>query len=76
MCALIQPLNNLNTLVLGPVSAPMAKRAGNYHFQLLLQNNQRLKLHALLDQLIPLLYNTKESKKVRWSVDIDPVDLY
>jgi len=76
VCALIQPLNNLNTLVLGPVSAPMAKRAGNYHFQLLLQNNQRLKLQALLDQLIPLLYNTKESKKVRWSVDIDPVDLY
>ena len=76
VCQLIQSINGSNTLVLGPVSAPMAKRAGNYHFQLLLQNNQRIKLHSLLEQLVPQLYNLKEGKKVRWSVDIDPVDLY
>ncbi|MCK4841466.1 MAG: primosomal protein N' [Methylococcales bacterium] len=73
---LIQQYNHLNTQVLGPVSAPMAKRVGNFHFQLLLQNSQRKNLQSLLDQIIPLLYSLKESKKVRWSVDVDPVDLY
>jgi len=63
-------------LILGPVSAPMAKRAGNYHFQLLLQNTHRKQLQSLLDQLVPQLYSMKESKKVRWSLDVDPVDLY
>jgi primosomal protein N' (replication factor Y) len=65
-----------NTLILGPVAAPMVKRAGYYHFQLLLQNPQRKGLHALLALLIPQLYTLKEAKKVRWSLDIDPVDLY
>jgi len=76
VCEMIKSMSNHNTLVLGPVSAPMAKRAGNYHFQLLLQNNQRKNLQLLLDQLIPELYRLKEAKKVRWSLDIDPVDLY
>jgi primosomal protein N' (replication factor Y) len=65
-----------NTLILGPVAAPIVKRAGYYHFQLLLQNPQRKGLHALLALLIPQLYTLKEAKKVRWSLDIDPVDLY
>jgi len=76
VCEIILGLENHNTLVLGPVSAPMAKRAGHYHFQLLLQNKQRKHLQLLLDQLIPKLYSLKEAKKVRWSLDVDPVDLY
>jgi primosomal protein N' (replication factor Y) len=76
VCTIIQQINNNNTLILGPVSAPMAKRAGYYHFQLLLQNTHRKRLQTLLDQLIPQLYKIKEGKKVRWSIDIDPVDLY
>ncbi len=76
VCEIIQNMETHNTLVLGPVSAPMAKRAGNYHFQLLLQNNQRKYLQLLLDQLIPEIYRLKEAKKVRWSLDVDPVDLY
>ncbi|MFK5948907.1 MAG: primosomal protein N' [Methylococcales bacterium] len=76
VCGIIQSLENYNCLILGPVSAPMAKRAGNYHFQLLLQNNQRKYLQLLLDQLIPELYSLKEAKKVHWSLDVDPVDLY
>jgi primosomal protein N' (replication factor Y) len=54
----------------------MVKRAGNYHFQLLLQNSSRKNLQIMLDQLVPLLYNAKEGNKVRWSLDVDPVDLY
>ncbi len=76
VCEIIQTMESYNTLVLGPVSAPMAKREGNYHFQLLLQNTHRKNLQLLLGQLIPQLYLLKEAKKVRWSLDIDPVDLY
>ncbi|MFW5444391.1 MAG: primosomal protein N' [Methylococcaceae bacterium] len=76
ICGILKSINTLNTQVLGPVSAPMAKRAGNYHFQLLLQNTQRKSLQQLLAQLIPQLYTLKEAQRVRWSLDVDPVDLY
>ncbi len=76
VCGLIQSINCMTTQVLGPVSAPMAKRAGYFHFQLLLQNVSRKSLQTLLDQLVPLLYSVKECNKVRWSLDVDPVDLY
>ncbi len=73
---LIQNLKSTNTQVLGPVSAPMAKRAGYFRFQLLLQNAKRKGLQSFLTELIPQLYQLKESQKVRWSIDVDPVDLY
>ncbi len=76
VCDIINSINNMDTMVLGPVSAPMAKRAGYFHFQLLLQNNRRKKLQAFLDLLIPELYSVKGGSKVRWSIDVDPVDLY
>jgi primosomal protein N' (replication factor Y) len=73
---IIQTINNTDTSVLGPVSAPMAKRANNYHFQLLLQNNLRKNLQLFLNQLVPQLYRIKKANKVRWSIDVDPVDLF
>jgi primosomal protein N' (replication factor Y) (superfamily II helicase) len=67
---------NGKTHILGPVSAPMAKRAGQFRYQLLLQSEQRKSLHHLLDKMIELIEKMPESKKVRWSLDVDPVDLY
>ena len=74
--ALVQELNTGHTQVLGPVSAPMARRAGLYRYQLLFQNTRRQELHVLLDVLIPEIAKLKQAKKVRWSLDVDPVDLY
>ena len=62
--------------ILGPVPAPMTKRAGFYRYQLLLQSPHRADLHALLDKLIPNVSKLKAAVKIRWSLDIDPVDLY
>ena len=62
--------------VLGPVPSPMARRAGQYRFQMLFQSNKRQDLHALLDNLIPRIEKIKVAKMVRWSLDVDPVDLY
>lgn len=65
-----------NTLLLGPVPAPMPKRAGQFRYQLLLQNKQRKPLHQLLNQLIPAISQLKLARKVKWSLDVDPIDLY
>ena len=62
--------------ILGPVSAPMARRAGFYRYQLLFQSQKRQELHALLDLLVPKIEKLKQANKVRWSLDVDPVDLY
>lgn len=71
-----EQLNTGQTSIMGPVSAPMARRAGRFRFQLLFQNNGRPALHALFDALIPEIERMKLSKSVRWSLDVDPVDLY
>ncbi len=65
-----------HTHILGPVAAPMARRAGLYRYQLLFQSSRRPELHALLDVLMPKIEKLKLAKKVRWSLDVDPVDLY
>ncbi len=67
----------INTVqLLGPVPAPMAKRAGFYRYQLLFQSQHRPDLHTLLAKLIPEAAKFKLAAKVRWSLDVDPVDLY
>ncbi len=61
--------------VFGPVNAPMARRAGRYRAQLLLQAGDRQALHRLLQHLRPLLEEHPHARKVQWSIDVDPVEL-
>jgi primosomal protein N' (replication factor Y) len=49
-----------------------ARRRG----QLLLTGEQRPPLQSALGQWIPRLYALKSARKVRWSIDVDPMDLY
>lgn len=62
--------------VLGPVPAPMARRAGRRRYQLLFQSSKRKVLHELIDALLPVISELAEVRRVRWSIDVDPVDLY
>ena len=62
--------------VLGPVPAPMEKRAGRYRAQILLQSSSRAALQKTLSAWIPPLDELASARKVRWSVDVDPVDLF
>jgi primosomal protein N' (replication factor Y) len=62
--------------VLGPVPAPMEKRAGLYRYQLLFQSINRSDLQKCLDELIQNIATIKNVNKIRWSLDVDPVDLY
>ncbi|MCW5580696.1 MAG: primosomal protein N' [Luteimonas sp.] len=60
----------------GPMAAPMPKRAGMHRAQLLLSARVRRDLHAALDRALPAIHDLPEARKVRWSLDVDPVDLY
>ncbi|WP_096363655.1 primosomal protein N' [Thiohalobacter thiocyanaticus] len=60
----------------GPVPAPMEKRAGRYRAQLLVQSAARAALHRLLDAWIPVLAESPAARRIRWSVDVDPVDTF
>ena len=73
---MIEENKNHSVEIMGPASAPMARRAGRYRCQLLLQHGNRQDLHDLLDWLMPKIANLKQARKVRWSLDVDPLDLY
>jgi primosomal protein N' (replication factor Y) (superfamily II helicase) len=62
--------------LLGPVPAPMERRAGRYRAQLLVQANARAPLHRLLATWLLMLESMPSGRSVRWSLDVDPVDLY
>ncbi|PJC85644.1 primosomal protein N' [Vibrio sp. HA2012] len=62
-------------LLLGPIPAPMAKRAGKVRWQLLLQTSSRKIMQQLLHSAKPAINLLPLSKKVRWSMDIEPQDL-
>jgi len=61
--------------VLGPVSPPMARRAGRFRAQLLIVASRRSVLAMLLRAGIPEVELLPEQRRVRWSLDIDPQDL-
>lgn len=60
----------------GPMPAPMPRRAGYQRSQLLFSAPQRAPLHRLLDTLVPAIHALPAARRVRWSLDVDPVDLY
>jgi primosomal protein N' (replication factor Y) len=62
--------------ILGPVSAPMERRAGRYRAQLLFQSVQRQPLHRMLQALRDDLESSASARRVRWSIDVDPVELF
>jgi primosomal protein N' (replication factor Y) len=53
----------------------MEKRGGKYRFHLIVQSKNRKHLHMAINQMLQLIPNNEWQSKVRWSVDIDPIDL-
>lgn len=73
---LLGTLNLSGIDLLGPVPAPMERRAGRYRAQLLVQANNRAPLHRLLGPWLTVLEQLPGARAVRWSLDVDPIDLY
>jgi primosomal protein N' (replication factor Y) len=59
----------------GPVPAAMEKKAGKYRYHLIIQAKSRKELHTAVHRLIHHISQNEWQKKVRWTVDIDPLDL-
>ncbi|HCZ48781.1 MAG TPA: primosomal protein N' [Gammaproteobacteria bacterium] len=74
--SLAAELGHAGVTLLGPVPAPMPKRAGRFRAQLLLQADRRAPLHALLRSWLPAVAQLPAARKVRWSLDVDPIDTY
>ncbi len=65
-----------NTLLLfGPIPAIIEKHGGRFSYQLIIQATNIKILHEHIDEWLKNLEKTKNSKKVRWSLDIDPQDM-
>ncbi|MBN1684265.1 MAG: primosomal protein N' [Gammaproteobacteria bacterium] len=56
----------------GPVPATMARRKNHYYAQLLFESKSRQALHRILDKIIPQI---EPHKSVRWSIDVDPIEI-
>ena len=61
---------------IGPFPAVMEKRAGLFRAQMLLQSPQRPALQHVLPLLSGLMQAHPEARRVRWSIDVDPIDSY
>jgi len=62
--------------VLGPAPAPMERLGGRFRAQLLLQSDKRSTLNNNLAQLCAGIDHLPGARKCRWSIDVDPVDLF
>jgi primosomal protein N' (replication factor Y) len=61
--------------VLGPAAAAMERRAGRYRGQLLVESAHRASLQRMLSTWLQRLSKLKTPGGLRWSMDVDPVEL-
>lgn len=62
--------------IYGPFPSIMEKRAGLFRALLILSSSSRKHLHKELKNRIEYTERLQSGKKVRWSVDVDPIDLF
>ena len=61
--------------LIGPLPAPMTRRAGRYRASLILQAEQRGQLHRQLQHACTVA-EALGQRSLRWSVDVDPIELF
>ena len=69
-------IDDARILAHGPMPAPMPRRAGVLRAQLLVEAAERAAMQDFLARWIEPLRERPEGKALRWSIDVDPVDLY
>ena len=61
--------------LIGPLPAPLEKKAGRHRFQLYIKCSSRPILLRYLLQFTQALERIKSPAQTRWSLDVDPLDL-
>ena len=75
-CKNLAPSSYEDTVnILGPVPNAMYRKSGYYRAQLLITSSKRKDLHNRLRELIKIMENLKSSRRVRWSLDVDPLEM-
>ncbi|OZB41133.1 MAG: primosomal protein N' [Alishewanella sp. 34-51-39] len=61
--------------LLGPLLSPLERKAGKYRWQLHLYAKHRPQLHQLLTALLIEIPKWPLSRKIKWQLDVDALDL-
>ena len=59
----------------GPLPAPMPRRAGYQRGQLLVESSARASMQAFLALWLERVRGLPGARKLRWSIDVDPVEM-
>ena len=62
--------------MIGPITAPMARRAGRYRVQLIVVALDRPMLGRILRQITALATGLRKPRQLDWFIDIDPIDAF
>jgi primosomal protein N' (replication factor Y) len=74
---LVQQTPTINNVTcFGPFPAPMEKKAGVFRSHLIIQSTKRPLLQQFLSQFCLSLEYHPLASKVRWSIDVDPYDMF
>ena len=68
-------IKDKNLKILGPAPAPIMRKNNRYIYQLIIQSNNRKLLLLKSSQIREYMVDNKKYD-IRWSLDIDPIDLY
>jgi primosomal protein N' (replication factor Y) len=61
--------------LLGPAAAAMERRAGRFRAQLLLESGSRAALQRFLGPWLESIGALPSARRVRWSIDVDPLEV-
>jgi primosomal protein N' (replication factor Y) (superfamily II helicase) len=70
-----QTLKEDAVTVLGPATALMARRADHYRAHLLIETRSRSTLQRFLSRWLPEVENLPAPPGLRWSIDVDPLQV-
>ncbi|WP_269618570.1 primosomal protein N' [Zhongshania sp. BJYM1] len=70
------PVGDTQWSIVGPLPAPMTRKAGRFRSALILQAERRSVLHGHLHLACHIADQLNKPQNLRWSVDVDPIDLF
>lgn len=62
--------------IIAPVPSPMERRAGRFRAQLLVRSKDEHQFHCFLEDWVQGIESSRDAAAVRWSIDVDPQEMY
>ena len=72
----VQPDLPAGARLIGPLPSPMQRRAGKFRSQLILLARDRRAAQRAADTLVAQAEATPARRDLKWTIDVDPQDLY